>query len=398
MMRRFANGLVGIGIAVACSTLTAGCFGDLKGVKVNNDLGSSGDDGGGGGGSDGGGGGGGGDMKAVDKTCALPHVQVMVVDGRSTSGIQHLHQVLRIPLDGRPPCAPLQRGGSLPDGYAIGFFPPSTTLYGETDGRVRFLDQDDTEAAAPYNPGDTYSPTHLFVVNDDSGAARIAVAYDGSNEPQLPRPYRIDVLDKVDWSTRTERWLIGTDTNDLVRTNGLIALDTDPRDRTRVFALRNDSIKDPTEVFTPPWAGSAVIPDVYVDSLANDLVPRLMRTLRLGTTAYVAWVYTGTQFEPAPDQIVLRTEESGKAPKQWGPITCTNNTGCSMPYQFSDVVPDFDEPGSVLATCYVEESLVTHAATSNLIRMRENGECETLYRGDLLPESNYLMALAAAVQ
>lgn len=378
--------------------LLAGCFGDLKGVKVNNDLGSDADGGtgsdGGGGGSDGGGGG--GDMKPVDKTCALPHVQVMVVDGRSTSGIQHLHQVLRIPLDGRPPCAPLQRGGSLPDGYAIGFLPPSTTLYGETDGRVRFLDQDDTEAAAPYNPGDTYSPTHLFVVRDESNAPRILVAYDGSNEPQIPHPYRVDVLDKVDWSTRTERWLIGTDTNDLLRTDSLIALDTDPRDTKRFLAFRNNG-NDPTEVFTPPWAGSAVIPDVYVDSLANDLVPRLMRTLRLGTTAYVAWVYTGTQLSPAPDQIVLRTEESGKAPKQWGPITCTNNTACSMPYQFSDVIPDFDEPGSVLATCYVEESLVTHAATSNLIRVRETGECETLYRGDLLPESNYLMSLAAAV-
>lgn len=394
-MRRSAIGLV----AVACA---AGCFSDLSGVKVDKDLGSSerdasvGHDGGGGG--DDGGGQSGDDMKgAVDKTCALPHLQVAVRD----EGFGTLtNRVLRIPLDGRPPCAPLLLAGQLPAPSTIGWLAPDITVLGEDNGRIRFIAQDDTEAAAPYNPGIAYSPTQIFRIVDESNAPHLAIAYNPSSGQDSSTPYRIDVLDAVDYSQRIERWFLGTDSDDVIRLQGAVAIDTDPRDAKRVLVLSRSAGKDVTDGFALPWDGMPVFADPYLDSLDKDDVPWVMRTGKNGALMQTAWSFTGNpnSSNPNEDRVVLRTEESGKAAKQWGPVTCVNNTMCYKPLSLADVIPDFSTPGAVIATCYVDDSPVTHERTSNVIRIAQDGTCTTLYRGDTLPERSMLYGLVAATE
>ncbi len=395
-----------LGLLALVVTSSSACFTELSGVKVKHDGGGNADGGStddgstdGGGTSDGGGTG--SDLATADKSCPLPHLQVLVRDGRSTSGLVKHGQVLRLPLDGSPACAPLVVAESLPpDPTALGFFPPTkTTLYGEADGRVRFLAQDDTEQQAPYDPGLTNSPDYLFYVGDDVGDPRLVVAYDSSNDPLLGTVVtRLDVLDKIDWSQRTHRWTFGVDTGDLLRLTSVYSVGTDPRNDLALLAFQYKSPDDPTVSLVPPWTGAPSTPTAYLAGLDNPDLPKRMRTFRSSDgTARVAWIFAAPPNSPDDDRVVLRSEKSGSGPQQWGPVACTTTTLCSLPLKLYDAIPDFDEPGTVLASCFVDSSTVTNASTNHVIRIASDGTCTTLFRGDTLPPSHYLMRLVAAV-
>ncbi len=369
--------------------LVAGCFDDLSGIKVNHDLGSN-SDAFGGGSNDGGGGG----------ACALPHLQVAVRDVRSWSGVVRKGQVLRIPLDGRKPCAPLDLQGSLdPAPTALGFLPPSTTVYGEVDGKVRFLAPDNTEVQAPYSPTETRTPDAIFSLLDDQDRKRLVIAYDITNDPIASTISYLDVLDPTDLSKRTHRWALGVDDPaQLLRVTSTDAVDADPRDAHRVLAFREKYPTDPTVALVAPWDGQPSLPIDFVASLASESRPRQLRTSRAGTTSRFVWVFEERIANGAPNRVVHRLEQSGSAPKQWGPIACTNQTQCTEPLQIADAIPDFTDDNAVLATCYVEHSDVTNESTSNVIRIHSNGQCDTLFRGETLIESQWLLSLAAAIE
>ena len=385
-------------LAILGACTLGGCFTNLDGVKVDRDGGEPGDDlaitnldGGGG-----------TDLATTSKACALPHIQILVRDGRSTSGLVKHGSVLRIPTDGRPPCAPLVLANSLDaDNTALGFFPPSTTIYGENHGKLRFLAQDDTEVQAPYTPEVFQSPDYIFALKDSDGASRIAIAYDTQNGNVLGSTAisRVDVLDPADWSIRSHRWTIGADPEDLLRTDSVYSLGVDPRDDTRVVAFRYAATTYPTVALTAPFDAVARTPTDWVANLDNTDRPRRLRTWRSPAgEARAAWIFQPPGSAPGTDdRVVHRLEKSGSAPKQWGPLACTNATQCTEPLSISDAIPDFSDDDSVLATCYVDHSDVTGASTSNIIRIRSNGTCDTIFRGDALIESQQLIAVAAAL-
>ena len=370
-------------LAILGACTLGGCFTNLDGVKVDRDGGEGEVDlrGGGGGGGE----------------CKKPYLAVAVRDIRSTSGLVRHGTVLRLPLDGRT-CTPLTLADSLaPDPIAIGFWPPTTVVYGEADGRVRFLAPDDTEAQAPYDPGSTQSPDYFFAIQEGS-ETRLAIAYDNTNDPLSPSIARIDVLDATNLSSRVARWELGvSDATELIRAEGVVAIDTDPRDPHRFLVFRNRSPDDPTQAFVPPWDDQPALPMDYLTTQSPDDFPAVLRTLSRNGAARLAWVYTPSSFSSGGSRVVHRSEKSGSAPKQWGPLACTNATQCTEPLSISDAIPDFSDDDSVLATCYVDHSDVTGASTSNIIRIRSNGTCDTIFRGDALIESQQLIAVAAAL-
>lgn len=388
----------------AAILLLAGCFSDLQ--ITRRDLGGHADGDGGEPGDDLAvtnlDGGGAADLANASKACALPHIQVLVRDGRSTSGLVKHGSVLRIPTDGRPPCAPLVLANSLDaDNTSLGFFPPSTTIYGENHGKLRFLAQDDTEVQAPYTPDVFQSPDYIFSLKDPDGTARIAVAYDTQNGNVLGSTAiaRVDVLDPADWSIRSHRWTIGADPEDLLRTDGVYSLGVDPRDDTRVVAFRFASPTYPTVALAAPFDGVAKTPTDWVASLDNADRPRRLRTWRSPAgEARAAWIYQAPTSAPGTDdRVVHRLEKSGSAPAQWGPVACADKLLCATPLDLYDAIPDPDDANAVLALCAVYDSPVTGADTSHLIRLHSDGSCETILRGDTLPESHYLTYLVAAV-
>ncbi len=370
-------------LAILGACTLGGCFTNLDGVKVDRDGGEGEVDlrGGGGGGGE----------------CKKPYLAVAVRDIRSTSGLVRHGTVLRLPLDGRT-CTPLTLADSLaPDPIAIGFWPPTTVVYGEADGRVRFLAPDDTEALAPYDPGSTQSPDYFFTLQEGS-ETRLAIAYDNTNDPLSPSIARIDVLDATNLSSRVARWELGvSDATELIRAEGVVAIDTDPRDPHRFLVFRNRSPDDPTQAFVPPWDDQPALPMDYLTTQSPDDFPAVLRTLSRNGAARLAWVYAPSSFSSGGSRVVHRSEKSGSAPKQWGPLACTNATQCTEPLSISDAIPDFSDDDSVLATCYVDHSDVTGASTSNIIRIRSNGTCDTIFRGDALIESQQLIAVAAAL-
>lgn len=343
-----------------------------------------------------------GDMaKPMATECPLPHLQVLVLDGRSWSGLTHDHQILRLPLDGAKTCTPLSLNHSLTqDPGSLGFLPPSTTIYGERSGTLRFIDGKDQPIGAPYVPSETYTPDFIFPLVDGDGLTRIAIAYDVSNGPLSTMIGWVDVLDATDLSVRTNHWPVGTtDNTDIIRATQVVAVDADPRDPTRFLAAREDGAKSPTQAFAAPWDEMPVLPTTWVMSLDNDDLARNLRTLRHNGAARAAWIFSAPQFASSgfDDKVVHRSEKSGSAAQQWGPVTCKSTTDCTLPLQLSDAIPDFTDDTAILATCFVDHSAVTDAGTSNLIRIHSDGTCETLLKGELFPESHYLTTLVAAL-
>ena len=372
-------------LAILGACTLGGCFTNLDGVKVDRDGGEGEVDlrGGGGGGGE----------------CKKPYLAVAVRDIRSTSGLVRHGTVLRLPLDGRT-CTPLTLADSLaPDPIAIGFWPPTTVVYGEADGRVRFLAPDDTEALAPYDPGSTQSPDYFFTLQEGS-ETRLAIAYDNTNDPLSPSIARIDVLDATNLSSRVARWELGvSDATELIRAEGVVAIDTDPRDDTRVVAFRYAATTYPTVALTAPFDAVARTPTDWVANLDNTDRPRRLRTWRSPAgEARAAWIFQPPGSAPGTDdRVVHRLEKSGSAPAQWGPVACADKLLCATPLTLYDAIPDPDDASAVLALCAVYDSPVTSADTSHLIRLHSDGSCETILRGDTLPESHYLSYLVAAV-
>ena len=163
------------------------------------------------------------------------------------------------------------------------------------------------------------------------------------------------------------------------------------------WVFRNRSPDDPTQAFVPPWDDQPALPMDYLTTQSPDDFPAVLRTLSRNGAARLAWVYAPSSFSSGGSRVVHRSEKSGSAPAQWGPVACADKLLCATPLTLYDAIPDPDDASAVLALCAVYDSPVTSADTSHLIRLHSDGSCETILRGDTLPESHYLSYLVAAV-
>jgi hypothetical protein len=330
----------------------------------------------------------GADLAPACNTCNCGQPVLLMAIESVNGGTGNDGRILQFGLGGTVPvkCGnDLQAGKKLDKSpRSLAWFPPDGILYGG-ETTLYLIDAVKDLFRWNYKTQSSDYPIATFPLLKD-GALVVGAGFDTSGFDEVKLLHIIN--------PKNGAMLFGWDVTDqnnspIVLGGGIPSMAQSPVDPSHVFYLKTIINDAPAMDVAPPYDGNMVKPTVYWQQRpTGSYLTRMNVTHGPANLRRTVWLQ-GSNNGSTDDGIYFANDD-GTGPTMTGPLIC-HNPMCAVPFKAHDAAPDPTAANRVFATC---SGSATN--TGHVVRIDDNGLCEVIFDGNVLPVLTYPSRLTIA--